>query len=211
MNVELSSQLDTVTHLVQGLSKSVGTSSDRIEKQLRSISGGIEKINNKVDELQHLMLDLFERLEFPRFVTFEKSEIIKTKGFFSSCKRNVKRVLVYTGIKENYRLHLHCEGSPKGKEVVPCNRTHEGYDVMLDGPVVRALAPVIVFTLKVVNVAMVVGKLAGAPLPSFIPGLDSSSDVGAMIKNWGSFIKEPLDGDYKKLWDISYGKEDGAA
>ncbi len=156
------------------------------------------------------MLDLFERLDFPRYVTFEKSELIKTKGFFSSTKRNAKRVLVFTGMKDNYRLHLHCEGSPKGKDATPCCRTHEGYDVMLDGPVVRALAPVIIYTLKVVNVAMVVGKLAGVPLPSFVPGIDSSSDVGAMVKSWGEYIKEPLKGDYKSLWDISYGREDGA-
>ena len=183
------------------------------------VKTGLAEMVDKVDELQHLTLDIGGKLSIPRVVlmlpdTGKKTELSKEekeqkkkvkkplkRRFKSKATKTMKKARIKLGVNTYYKLLLCCEG---GSDGTPCSGVHAGYSITAPGPTLQKMAPLLIITSKMLSIASVAGKCAGLPIPSCIPGFAAA---GGLSAGFAALIDSPLTGATASVFAAQYGEK----
>jgi hypothetical protein len=154
--------------------------------------------------------------DIPHFLMLlpDTTKMTEKKGVFGKAKQFFKTFKKKVGWKVPMLLCIMDEG--------PTLLGHDGDDAAIDfveggtfeievpGALMRKMAPALIVFSKILKVAAMAGKVAGMPIPAYLPGIGDLKDSMPFLDDFAAFMQtEVYEGDKDENGDLQGYKELG--
>ena len=215
----LGEKLDEMKEIITGNHAEAMEKAEEIRGDIAAVKEHLTRLEDAMKSNHGFLVNLIVSMpssDIPHFLMLlpDMTKMSEKKGVFGKANQLFKRFKQKTGWKVPMLLCIMDEG--------PTLLGHDGddeainfveggtFEIEVPGALMRKMAPALIVFSKILKVAAMAGKVAGMPIPAYLPGIGDLKDSMPFLDDFAAFMQtEVYEGDKDENGDLQGYKELG--